>query len=170
MAETTQQSPTLAAIQKVFGSDVVSVHSFRGDDTAVVKREKIFDVLKFLRDDPAMSFNFMMDVTAVDYPGRELRFEVVYHLYSLSTNRRLRIKAGVPESDPRLASCVSLWIGADWFEREAYDLYGVIFEGHPNLKRILMYEGFEGHPLRKDYAVNKRQPLVDDLQTRAEET
>jgi NADH-quinone oxidoreductase subunit C len=116
-----------------------------------------------LRDDAGLLYNFMMDLTAVDYLGREPRFEVVYHLYSLSFNRRVRLKAGVSESDCSIDSIVSVWIGANWFEREVYDLYGITFKGHPEMRRILLYEGFEGHPLRKDYPLKKRQPLIGPI-------
>ncbi len=113
-----------------------------------------------MRDDPALDFDFLMDVTAVDYLGSVPRFEVVYHLYSLARNHRLRLKARVPEEDPRIASVVPVWRGADWLERETYDMYGIRFEGHPDLRRIYLYEEFQGHPLRKDYPKEKRQPLV----------
>ena len=151
---------TLKKLCDRFPDSVVETHSYRGDDTAVVKKEEILKICKFLRDDEALLYNFMMDLTAVDYFGADPRFEVVYHFYSLQYNRRVRIKAKVSESDCTIDSIVSLWIAADWFEREAYDLYGIIFKGHPELKRILLYEGFEGHPLRKDYPIKKRQPLI----------
>jgi len=157
---TAMESITLKKLKEKFPDSIVDTHSFRGDETATVKKEKIVDICKFLRDDNELLYNFMMDITAVDYYGREPRFEVVYHLYSLKYNRRVRIKVPVPESDCTVDSIISVWIGADWFEREAYDLYGIIFKGHPNLKRILLYEGFEGHPLRKDYPVKGRQPLI----------
>jgi len=153
-------SLSLKKLKEKFSDSIIETHSFRGDDTAIVKKEDILKINKFLRDDEELLYNFMIDLTAVDYLGREPRFEVVYHLYSLKYNRRLRIKARVPESDCTIDSCVSVWIAADWFEREAYDLYGVVFTGHPNLKRILTYQGFEGHPLRKDYPVKGRQPLI----------
>jgi NADH-quinone oxidoreductase subunit C len=151
---------TLKKLSSQFPDSVVETRSYRGDDTAVVKKEDILKICQFLRDDEDLLYNFMMDLTAVDYMGREPRFEVVYHLYSLKYNRRVRIKARVSESDCSIDSIVSLWISANWFEREAYDLYGVIFKGHPELRRILLYEGFEGHPLRKDYPIKKRQPLI----------
>ncbi|OGV98045.1 MAG: NADH dehydrogenase [Nitrospinae bacterium RIFCSPHIGHO2_02_FULL_39_82] len=153
-------SVTLKKLKDRFPDSIIETHSFRGDETAIVKKEKIIEICKFLRDDEGLLYNFMMDLTAVDYIGREPRFEVVYHLYSLKYNRRVRIKAPVSESDCTIDSIISIWIAADWFEREAYDLYGIIFRGHPNLKRILLYEGFEGHPLRKDYPVKGRQPLI----------
>ncbi|MBI3599621.1 MAG: NADH-quinone oxidoreductase subunit C [Nitrospinae bacterium] len=151
---------TLKKLKDSFPDSIIETHSYRGDDTAIVKKEHIVKICEFLRDDGDLLYNFMMDLTAVDYLGREPRFEVVYHFYSLKHNRRVRIKAPVPESNCTIDSIVSLWIGADWFEREVYDLYGIVFKGHPNLKRILLYEGFEGHPLRKDYPVKERQPLI----------
>ena len=104
----------------------------------------------FLRDDPRMKFVFFSDVTAVDWPQREKRFDVVYHLLSPTKNVRIRIKAAIAENEP-IPSVVGVYPGANWFEREAYDLYGVVFSGHPDLRRILTDYGFEGHPLRKDF-------------------
>ncbi len=157
---TEKQTSVLASLEARFGNLICKTHSFCGDDTAVVDRKAMHDVAQFLRDDPAMGFNFLMDLTAVDYPQDEQRFEVVYHFYSLEHNHRVRIKARVAESDPTIASLTDLWPGANWYEREVWDMFGVKFEGHPNLKRILMYEEFIGHPLRKDYPITKRQPLV----------
>jgi len=151
---------TLKKLCDRFPDSVVETHSYLGDDTAIVRKEDILKICKFLRDDEGLLYNFMMDLTAVDYLGVDPRFEVVYHFYSLQYNRRVRIKAKVSESDCSIDSIVSLWIAADWFEREAYDLYGIVFKGHPELRRILLYEGFEGHPLRKDYPIKKRQPLI----------
>ena len=153
-------SVTLKKLAGRFAGSILETHSYRGDDTALVKKEEIVAVCTYLRDDEELLYNFMMDLTAVDYLGREPRFEVVYHLYSLPFNRRVRIKAGVSESECRIDSVVPVWIGANWFEREAYDMYGITFTGHPELRRILLYEGFEGHPLRKDYPLKKRQPLI----------
>ena len=107
----------------------------------------------------------LMDLTAVDYltyPGREdaPRFEVVYHLYSVPHNHRVRIKAGVEEDDAVVPTAVPLWPIADWLEREVWDMFGLRFAEHPDLRRLLLYEQFEGHPLRKDYPVSKRQPLI----------
>ena len=120
-------------------------------------------VAEFLRDDPATQMSMFVDLTCVDRLPRELRFDVVLHLYSLEKKHRVRLLAGVPEQEPVIASLVALWPGANWFEREAFDLYGVRFAGHPDLRRILMYEGFEGHPLRKDYPKERRQPLLRRL-------
>ena len=154
------RSVVLAKLGERFGDAIVATHSNLGDDTAVVRREKIVEICTFLRDDPALRFDLAMDLTGVDYLGEEPRFEVVYHLYSLEKKHRVRIKARVPEDDPTIDSVVPVWIGMDWFEREAYDMYGIVFRGHPNLKRILMYESFVGHPLRKDYPKAKRQPTI----------
>jgi NADH-quinone oxidoreductase subunit C len=100
------------------------------------------------------------DVTCVDYFGREPRFEVVYHLYSITKKKRVRVKVRLEEDDARLQSSVPLWSGNNWSEREAYDMYGVRFEGHPDLRRMFMWSSFEGHPLRKDYPKDRRQPLA----------
>ena len=153
-------SVVLDRLRGRFPSDVVSTHSDFGDDTALVRRERIVEILTFLRDDAALLFDFAMDLTGVDYLGEEPRFEVVYHLYSLEKKHRVRIKARVPEDDPTIDSVIPVWVGMDWYEREAYDMYGIVFRGHPNLKRILMYESFVGHPLRKDYPKAKRQPTI----------
>ncbi|RMG56898.1 MAG: NADH-quinone oxidoreductase subunit C [Deltaproteobacteria bacterium] len=159
MTET--KSPVLEAIREKFGEDVIEAGIFRGDEFVVVKRERVIDLLRFLKEDPGMSFEFLMDVTAVDWLGRKTpRFEVVYHLYSFSKNRRLRVKTPVPEEDPRVESATPLWKGANWFEREVYDMFGITFDGHPDLRRILLYDSFVGHPLRKDYPHDKRQPTV----------
>jgi len=155
-----EQSVTLMKLSERFPDSILETHSFRGDETAVVKKEDIVAVCTFLRDEKGLFYNFMMDLTAVDYLDREPRFEVVYHLYSLKHNRRVRIKAGLPESECSIDSIVAVWPSANWFEREVYDMYGIEFNGHPELRRILLYEGFEGHPLRKDFPVKKRQPLI----------
>jgi NADH-quinone oxidoreductase subunit C len=107
----------------------------------------------------------LMDLTAVDYlkyPGRDegARFEVVYHLYSVPQNHRLRVRVPVEEDDPVAWSATPLWAIADWYEREVWDMFGIRFDGHPDLRRLLLYEEFVGHPLRKDYAINRRQPLI----------
>jgi len=153
-------SIVLDRLRERFPGDVVSTHSDFGDDTALVRRERIVEILAFLRDDPELLFDFAMDLTGVDYLGEEPRFEVVYHLYSLEKKRRVRIKVRLHEDDPVIDTAVSVWTGIDWYEREAWDMYGIVFRGHPNLKRILMYEAFEGHPLRKDYPKAKRQPTI----------
>jgi NADH-quinone oxidoreductase subunit C len=111
---------------------------------------KIVDVVRFLRDDPACRFVNLTDVTAVDFPGREKRFDLIYHLLSPTLNMRVRLRGEAGE-ETQVPSIISVFPGADWFERETYDLYGVIFTGHPDMRRILTDYGFDGHPLRKDF-------------------
>jgi NADH-quinone oxidoreductase subunit C len=118
--------------------------------TVSVQPEKIVEVMTHLRDDPACRFVNIIDITAVDYPNREKRFDVVYHLLSPTLNTRIRIRAEADETT-QVPSIIEVFPGADWFEREAYDLYGVIFVGHPDMRRLLTDYGFEGHPLRKDF-------------------
>jgi NADH-quinone oxidoreductase subunit C len=121
--------------------------------TLTVDVAKIVDVARFLRDDPGCRFVNFTDITAVDYPGREKRFEVVYHLMSPTLNTRIRLKAEAGETT-QVPSIIDVFPGADWFEREAYDLYGVIFVGHPDMRRLLTDYGFDGHPLRKDFPLS----------------
>jgi NADH-quinone oxidoreductase subunit C len=158
------KSIALRKLAEKFGDAIVSTHSDFGDDTAVVRREKIVEICTFLRDDPDLRFEFAMDLTGVDYLGEVPRFEVVYHLYSMEKKRRVRIKSRLHEEDPTIDSVSSVWPGMNWYEREAFDMYGIVFRDHPNLKRILMYEGFVGHPLRKDYPKAKRQPTVGPVE------
>ena len=159
----TEASITLQKLQARYRDAILEHSVTHGDETVVVTRESWREVMQFLRDDPALRYNFLMDLTAVDTmllePSHPSRFEVVTHLYSLSHNQRVRVKAPVPEGDPRIDSLMPVWEGANWFEREAYDMFGLTFTDHPDLRRILMYEGFEGHPLRKDYPTDKEQPL-----------
>jgi len=160
----------LDAVAARLGDAVLDRHDRLGDATIEVRRERIREVLVALRDDPALRFNLLMDLTGVDYPGREARFEVVYHLASIElepasgepsiVRARLRIKVRVPELPGSLPSVCTVFAAANWMEREAWDMYGIRFEGHPDPRRILLYEEFKGHPLRKDYPKNRRQPLV----------
>jgi len=148
-----------------FGATVVETHAQRGDSTAVVERAAIVDVLRFCRDETDLGFDMLSDLTAVDFlkfPGREdgPRFEVVYHLYSLAHNHRVRLKIRVDEDEAVVPTAVSVWPIANWLEREVWDMFGIRFEGHPDPRRLLMYEEFVGHPLRKDYPINRRQPLI----------
>lgn len=152
----------LQACEARFADAIKSHHVAAGDATIVVGRDGSLDVFRTLRDDEELAFTLLIDVTAVDYLGRTPRFEVVYHLYSLPHGHRLRVKIAVGEDDPTVPSLVPLWKGANWLEREVWDMFGIRFEGHPDLRRILMYPEFEGHPLRKDYPVSKRQPLVPE--------
>lgn len=157
----------LEALKQRFGDAVLETHSVFGDDTAVVAPERWFEIARFLKTDPRCAMSQFIDITCVDYPDREPRFEVVMHLRSLERGHRVRLKARVGESDngdsPDIDSITPLWQGANWFEREAFDMFGVVFRGHPDLRRILMYPEFKGAPLRKDYPANKTQPLVEFL-------
>ena len=186
----------MTVVQTAYPRHVIATHHYREQQTVCLKRDGLLEVARFLRDDPAVRCDVLMDLTCVDYLkfGRsqhsaptlatpaplpyymqpkadpevwdravshdEYRFEVVYHLYSTAHNHRLRLKVPLTAADPSVDSLTGLWHSANWFEREAWDLFGVTFTGHPNLKRLLMYEEFQGHPLRKDYPTRKRQPLI----------
>jgi NADH-quinone oxidoreductase subunit C len=152
----------LRRLLEAHGDAVEEAHAQHGDATARVGRERVVEVLRFLRDDPECQFEMLADLCAVDLLtlGETPRFEVVYHLYSVDKNHRLRVKARVPEDDCEIDSIIEVWPAANWLEREVWDLYGIRFKGHPDLRRLLLYEEFEGHPLRKDYAKEQRQPLV----------
>ena len=195
-------------LQQRFGPRVLSVHSYRGQETLIITREGVLEIARFLKDDPTMRFDFLMDLTCVDYlkfgktlhsaptlatpsplpyyvkpsfsgapwqrlpappdggaqagavSTEEYRFDLVYHFYSSHFNRRVRLKVPLALADPAVPSLTPLWPGANWFEREVWDMFGITFAGHPNLRRLLLYEEFKGHPLRKDYPVRKRQPLI----------
>jgi NADH-quinone oxidoreductase subunit C len=154
-------------LKNQFPSAIVETHAQAGDDTVVVAAETWKEVARFLRDDARASMDMLMDLTCVDFPDREPRFEVVAHFYSLTKGHRLRLKARVGDEDGQDAeidSLSELWGSANWAEREAFDMFGVRFAGHPDLRRILMYQEFIGHPLRKDYPANRIQPLVPYLE------
>lgn len=132
---------------------VAEVISFRGETTIVIPRERLFPAANFLRSDAELAFSFLSDISAVDRFPLEPRFEVNYHIMSLKRRERLRLKVKVASQDPVVPSVTSVWPTANWHEREAFDLMGVRFEGHPKLTRILMPDDWEGHPHRKDYPV-----------------
>jgi NADH-quinone oxidoreductase subunit C len=184
------------AVSDKAGQGALFSHQYRGQETVVVSREAWPDLARWLKDDPAMAFDILMDLSCVDYlrfgkskssaptlstpsplpyfmkpkplaetwqrgvTDEAYRFDVVYHFYSTSRNHRLRVRVPLQASLPEVPSVCGLWAGANWFEREAWDMFGIIFTRHPDLRRILMYEEFQGHPLRKDYPINKRQPLI----------
>ncbi|MGE0564539.1 MAG: NADH-quinone oxidoreductase subunit C [Pseudolabrys sp.] len=132
-------------------SGSVTGHAVKhGELTVTAEAADIVKIARTLRDDPRFLFSCFIDVTAVDWPGREKRFDVVYHFLSPRLNRRVRVKIEVGEME-QVASLIDVYKGADWFEREAYDLYGVLFIGHSDMRRILTDYGFDGHPLRKDF-------------------
>jgi NADH-quinone oxidoreductase subunit C len=151
----------LTEIAEKYPEEVIETHSRLGDDTVVVRRKILLNLVGFLKREKG--FNFLMDLSVVDRLGRDPRFEVVYHLFSLGNRNRLRIKVPIHADDARVPTLTEEYRIADWLEREAWDMFGVTFEGHPDLCRILMYEGFEGHPLRKDYATQASQPRMELL-------
>ena len=137
-------------IKGALGDSIIGYEIARGELTVTARLLDLIKVATFLRDDPACQFISIIDVTAVDWPSREQRFDVVYHFLSPRLNQRIRLKVETDETTP-VASLINVFRGADWFERETYDLYGVLFTGHPDMRRILTDYGFEGHPLRKDF-------------------
>jgi len=157
--------PVLERLAEKLGEGLLATHAERGEATAIVVSSVWKNAARLAKEETGLEFNLLVDLTAVDYLslgplGKAPRFEVVAHLYSIPLNHRLRLKTSVPEEEPELDTLTSLWSNANWLEREAYDMFGIRFAGHPNPKRILLYEGFEGHALRKDYPLRRQQPLV----------
>jgi NADH-quinone oxidoreductase subunit C len=150
-------------IAGALGEAVVGTHVTLGELTVEVQPSRIAKALSFLRDDPNCLFKMLIDICGVDYPERAKRFEVVYHLLSLKKNIRVRVKAIVGEEEP-IPSIVGVYAAAAWFEREAYDMYGIFFSDNPDLRRILTDYGFEGHPFRKDF------PLTGYIEVRYDES
>ncbi len=149
------ESLVLQRLREQFGEALLEVKVWRNETTVVLAPQDLVRVCRFLRDDPDLAFDFLSDVTGVDrlkLPQALPRFEVVYHLYSLQYRRRLRLKVRVDEGQA-VPTVTGVWETATWHEREVYDMFGVPFEGHPDLRRILMPDDWEGHPLRKDYPV-----------------
>ncbi|MFP5288239.1 MAG: NADH-quinone oxidoreductase subunit D, partial [Thermoanaerobaculia bacterium] len=155
-------APELEAIRARFPEGSVERQEGLDQPTWIVRREVLAELCRELKTNPATRFDMLMDLTGVDFPDRVERFEAVYHLYSLPRNARLRLKVPMREDETVLPSLVKVWRGANWPEREAYDLFGFKFEGHPNLRRILCHEGFQGHALRKDYDPARRWILTED--------
>jgi len=148
-----------AAIEAAQTGNVLGVRVGMGELTVLARREGIVDLLRYLRDDPAMRFVCIIDICGVDYPDRAERFEVVYHLLSPKHNRRIRVKLSTDEATTVPSVC-DVFPGANWFERECWDMYGILFTGHPDLRRILTDYGFDGHPQRRDF------PLTGYVETR----
>lgn len=160
-AANSSSSDLISLLKSKLGSHIESASLDLGDAVISIKRGSILDIFKILKLDSQFQFNYLVDITVVDWmDSKSERFEVVYHLMSLPLKHRLRIKAFVPEEDPAIDSVVSLWSGANFLEREAWDMYGVVFKGHGDLRRIMMYDEFVGHPLRKDYPVQGKQPRI----------
>jgi NADH-quinone oxidoreductase subunit C len=151
--EQLKDHPALARLLAWDGAAVTGVKFDRDEMTVWLERGAIREACSILRDDPSTQFNFLSDITCVDWYPSEPRFEVVYSLLSMPRKERVRLKVRLAGSDANLASVTPVWPGANYFEREVYDLFGVRFEGHPYLRRIMMPEDWEGHPLRKDYPV-----------------
>jgi NADH-quinone oxidoreductase subunit C len=149
----------IEAVRSKLGEAVEAVSDSFGDPVLTVRPGSVRAVMAVLRDKP-FDYAVLLDLTCVDHEAAEGRLELVYHLYSLSRNVRLRIKASVPAAAPAVETLVGLWKNAEWLEREAFDMFGVRFEGHPYLRRLLTYEGFEGHPLRKTYPWRLAQPRI----------
>jgi NADH-quinone oxidoreductase subunit C len=150
-------------VRKNFPDAVLESHSQLGDDTLILAPGRWKEVHRFLKDNQQSDMTMLTDLTAVDFPERDPRFEVVSHLYSLSRGHRLRLKARVGDREAEtveIDTLTDLWGSANWLERECFDMFGVKFLGHPDLRRILLYPEFEGHPLRKDYPAEKIQPLL----------
>ena len=154
------EDPILKKLKERFAESILEVAEFRKELTVVVRKEDIIRICRFLKDDPEFSFNFLSDLCAVDWPERKPRFDVVYNLYSISKNHRVRLKVRVDDGES-VPSVTSVWSTADWHEREAFDMFGIKFEGHPDLRRILMSEDWEGHPLRKDFPLTKEEVMFN---------
>jgi len=145
--------PAAGRLRERFGDAIIGLVTFRGETTILVERGSIVDILSFLRYEPGLSFNYLAGVHCCDWVGHAPRFEVSYHLLSMDRHDRIRVKVGVPETDLTVPSATAVWRGANWFEREIWDMFGLVFTGHPDLRRILMPDDWEGHPLRRDEAM-----------------
>jgi len=160
-----QAEPTPPAITRLlmekFPGKVLSHHTRLGEETVSIAREGMLDLMRFLKEDPRCALDMMADLTGVDLYPATPRFEVVYHFKSIAKGHRLRVKVPVEEAGAEVDSIRGLWIAADWYERECREMYGVHFAGHPDMRPLLLYPGFEGHPLRKDYDKGRAQPLVE---------
>jgi len=158
-------SAHISYIQQHLAGRLIEVAETHGDDVLILDRAGLRENFRWLKEDPLLDYDFLSDITAVDYwEKKQPRFEVVYQIVSRGQRRRLRVRVPVPENDPAVESLTLLWRGANFLEREVWDLFGIRFIDHPDLRRILLYEEFEGYPLRKDYPVNLCQPRVPERQ------
>ena len=144
-------------LKEKFFSDIVGITQFRDQVFVSVRKNRILDICRHLHDSPEFMMDYLADLCGADYGERTDRFEVVYVLYSIKYNHRIIIKALIPENDLSIESVVPIWKGANWHEREACDMYGIVFNNHPDLRRILMPENWEGFPLRKDYPLKGKE-------------
>lgn len=158
-----ENNRAVVKLKERFAADIVDIKEFRGEVTVTVKKENIVEICNYLKE--FVGYNMLTDLTAVDYLGQSPRFLVVYNLYSIPAKDRLRVKAQVEEADATIDSVVGVWSSANWLEREVYDLFGIKFAGHPDLRRILMTDDWVGHPLRKDYPLQgpDREPYKGRL-------
>ncbi|MGK9477576.1 NADH-quinone oxidoreductase subunit C [Melioribacter sp. OK-6-Me] len=147
------QKSITSKIKEKFGESVFEITEFRGDVSISVDPNKIVEIAEFLKNDDDLQFVMCKDITAIDWATRKNRFTVVYHVYSFKNNFNLRIKATISQDPPSIDSVTSVWRSANWYERETYDMYGINFRNHNDLRRIYMPEGFEYHPLRKEFPV-----------------
>ncbi len=139
-------------LKEAFPEEIIEVCSFANQTSMVVKKQRIVEVMRFLHDNPGLNFGHLQDLCGVDYKDtKPYRFEVVYQLFSIEKEHAIRIRAMLPEDDATIDTVTPIWDGASWHERECYDMFGIVFKGHPDLRRILMPEDWQGHPLRKDY-------------------
>jgi NADH-quinone oxidoreductase subunit C len=163
MADMAENNRAVQKLKEKFANSLKDVKEFRGEITVTVRKEDIVAVCRFLKTE--LSYNMLTDVTAVDYPESDQRFMMVYNLYSIPNKDRLRVKAPVEESPCSIDTLSGLWNSANWLEREVYDLFGINFIGHPDLRRILMTDDWVGHPLRKDYPLQgpDREPYKGRL-------
>lgn len=156
--ENRMTDPLIDSLKSKFANGIADVIEFRGETTVVVKPEALVEICTFLRDDAAARYNLLSDVSAVDYYPETPRFAVNYHLYSLEYNRQLRVKVWLDGDEPHVSSVTGVWPGANWHEREVWDLMGVRFDGHPDLRRIFMPEDYLGHPLRRNAPLVYEEP------------
>ncbi len=163
MSDMAENNRAVLKLRESFAADILDVREFRGEVTITVKKENIVEICNFLKT--SLAFNMLTDLTAVDYLGQDPRFLVVYQLYSIPNKDRIRVKAQVSEAACRIDTVSGVWSSADWLEREVFDLFGIIFNNHPDLRRILMTDEWVGHPLRKDYPLQgpDREPYKGRL-------
>lgn len=155
----------LTKLKEKFADSILEISEFRNQLTCVVRKDKLTVICRFLRDDPELAFNFLSCICAVDFPERDPRFDVVYELYSINRNHRVRLKVRVNEGES-VPSVTSIWSAANWHEREVFDLFGITFDGHPDLRRILMPDNYEGHPLLKDFPLTREEVMFSHNQNR----
>lgn len=152
----------LEKLKERFGAEIMQAQEAHGAECVTVSRDRAAEFLKTLRDERDFAFDMLTDLTAVDWLERTPRFDVVYQLNSLNLHHRLCVKVQIDTADLWVDSVIGIWKAADWLERECFDMFGIEFRGHGDLRRILLYDSFQGHPLRKDYPYQQRQPIVPE--------